>query len=66
VLTLLAGFLERGVARRRQATKVGEGASARIEIGSTRSQFLARGLGSHGSSQATAAAMPPFPPEPHA
>ena len=57
VLTLLAGLLERGAARRR-ALAGGEPPSSRVEIGSTHSRFMAAAADKPPSTAAIAAISP--------
>ena len=61
VMTLVAGLLQRGVARRRQAVTLLETASSILEKGSTQSQFQTIVPGSHVSTQSSPAVAPPSP-----
>jgi hypothetical protein len=65
MLTLLAGLLERGVARRRRVAVLAESSSARVEIGSTRSHRLPPTVGKQQSTQTAPALVPPSPGELH-
>ncbi len=60
VLTLLAGMLERGAARRRRVLARKEPSSSRVELGSTHSGFKAA-IPEHPPSTAT---LQPSPPQP--
>ncbi len=65
VLTLLAGLLERGAARRRQAAARKEPSSSRIEVGSTHTDFQMAAFGNPPSTQALPFAPPPPPGSAH-
>jgi hypothetical protein len=60
VLTLLAGMLERGVARRRRILARKEPSSSRVELGSTHTGF-GRAIADHPRSTE---AIQPVPPQP--